>query len=45
MGVDLTFADVNEFVCSENVRFEELQALCLGLANELDKASKKAGLQ
>jgi hypothetical protein len=41
MGVGLTFADVNDFVHSENVQFEELQALCLGLANELDKASQK----
>lgn len=34
---ELTFACVNNFVHDPNTDFEDLQALCLGLASELDK--------
>lgn len=41
MPAELTFQCVNEFVHDINTHFEQLQALCLGLANELDKVRQK----
>lgn len=41
MPADLTFQCVNELVHDISTHFEQLQALCLGLANELDKSRQK----
>lgn len=51
MPADYTFELVNDFVHGVDVNFEELQWLCLGMANEIDKLRrgeficKKCGLR
>lgn len=40
MPAELTFQCVNEFVHDINTQFEQLQALCLGLASELEKSKQ-----
>lgn len=40
MPAELSFQCVNEFVHSIDTQFEELQALCLGLASELEKSKQ-----
>ncbi len=37
MPVDYSFATVNDYVHGMDVHFEELQALCLGMANHIDE--------
>jgi hypothetical protein len=37
MPADYSFATVNDYVHSMGVHFEELQALCLGMADHIDK--------
>ena len=36
MPADYSFACVNDFVHAHGTNFEELQALCLGMANEIE---------
>jgi len=49
LPLDSTFDSVNEFVHGPDVQFEELQALCLGLAAELENRGeficRKCGLR
>lgn len=40
MPANLSFKCVNEFVNSHNTHFEELQALCLGMATHIEKLEK-----
>lgn len=40
MPADTSFDTVNSFVHGTDVSFEDLQALCLGLACELDKLKR-----
>lgn len=37
MPADYSFAAVNHFVHRDDVQFEEMQGLCLGLASEIEK--------
>ena len=41
MPAGYSFAKVNEFVHSGEVHFEDLQYLCLGMANEIDRLTKE----
>lgn len=40
MPVDCSFEKVNDWVHGTDVQFEELQALCLGMASENDKLKR-----
>jgi len=40
LPVDFSFKNVNDFVHSVDVHFEELQALCLGMACEIERLQK-----
>lgn len=37
MPADYSFATVNDYVHGMDVQFEDLQALCLGMACEIDR--------
>lgn len=37
MPADYTFDTINDYVHGLDVHFEDLQALCLGMANHIDK--------
>jgi hypothetical protein len=37
MPADLSFETVNDFVHGSDVQYEELQWLCLGMSNEIDR--------
>ena len=37
MPADYSFATVNDYVHGLDVNYEDLEALCLGMANEIDK--------
>ena len=41
MPADYSFATVNDFVHGVEVNFEDLQYLCLGMANEIDRLTKE----
>lgn len=40
MPADYSFATVNDYVHGRDVHFEDLVALCLGMANEVDRLTK-----
>lgn len=40
MPVNYSFAAVNNFVHSNGTHFEELQCLCLGMADEIERLNK-----
>jgi hypothetical protein len=40
MPVDYSFNNVNDFVHATDTHFEELQCLCLGMSNEIERLSK-----
>ena len=40
MPIDYTFECVNDYVHSVHRTYEELECLCLGMANEIDKLNK-----
>lgn len=40
MPADYSFATVNDYIHGIDVHFEDLQALCLGMACEIDKLRK-----
>lgn len=40
MPIDYSFENVNDFVHGREVHFEDLQALCLGMASENDRLKK-----
>ena len=40
MPVDCSFEKVNDWIHGVDVQFEELQSLCLGMANENDRLRK-----
>lgn len=40
MPIDYSFSVVNDFVHSHDTHFEELQYLCLGMANEIERLNK-----
>jgi hypothetical protein len=40
MPADYSFATINDYVHGVEVHFEDLQALCLGMANYVDKLRK-----
>ena len=37
MPADYSFATVNDYIHGPDVHFEDLQALCLGMANYIDR--------
>jgi hypothetical protein len=41
MPIDCSFAMVNDYIHGQDVQFEELQALCLGMAVENDRLRKE----
>jgi hypothetical protein len=41
MPVDYSFGTVNDFVHSSEVQYEDLECLCLGMANHIDELKKK----
>lgn len=41
MPADYSFDTINDFVHGVDVQFEELQALCLGMACYIDRLNKK----
>jgi hypothetical protein len=41
MPIDYSFTNVNDFVHSSGTHFEDLQNLCLGMANEIEKSKKE----
>lgn len=40
LPVDYSFKNINDFVHAEETHFEDLQALCLGMACEIEKLKK-----
>lgn len=40
MPADYSFATVNDYVHGLHVSFEDLEALCLGMANHIDKLQR-----
>ena len=40
MPADYSFANVNEFVHGWNTHYEDLQYLCLGMANHIEKLQR-----
>ncbi|MFT6586071.1 MAG: hypothetical protein ACJAUY_000652 [Cognaticolwellia sp.] len=40
MPIDYSFANVNDFVHSIETQYEDLECLCLGMANNIEKTSK-----
>ena len=40
MPADYSFDTVNEYIHGMDVNFEELQALCLGMANHIEKLQR-----
>ena len=51
LPVDYSFASINDYIHHTGVTFEEIEALCLGMATHIDKLSrgeficKKCGLR
>lgn len=41
MPADYSFSNVNDFVHSVDTHYEDLQALCLGMACEIEKLQHK----
>ena len=41
MPAEMSFECVNEFIHSDNVDFEDLQCLCLGMVTEIEKYKKQ----
>lgn len=41
MPADYGFASVNDYVHGPDVQYEDLEALCLGMANEIDKLRQR----
>lgn len=40
MPADYSFATVNDYIHGQDVHFEELQALCLGMATHIEKLQR-----
>ena len=45
MPIDCSFAMVNDWIHGHSVHFEELQALCLGMASENDRLRKQLSIK
>ena len=45
MPIDCSFAVVNDWVHGQGVNFEEVQALCLGMASENDRLRKQLSIK
>ena len=41
MPVDYSFSNVNDFVHSTGVQYEDLECLCLGMASHIDELKKQ----
>jgi hypothetical protein len=45
MPADYSFANVNDFVHSIETQYEDLESLCLGMANHIETLNKKLAEQ